>query len=106
MIQILDKMIQEGRAPRVKLYAKGSNEDPGHIEETFQPRIVSRSSKVKVNGTTNVYDRLYNHGKKMKKEKNEKIINDLEQKFSCKAIKRKHQNFIMYVSMYIILVII
>ena len=81
-------MVQEGRTPRGKMYAKGSKEDPGHIEETFQPRIVSRSSKLKANGKTNVYERLYSRGKQLKKKKNEKIINDLDHKVSCNAIKR------------------
>ena len=70
----------------MKKKVTNTNKDPGHQDELFKPKIISRSSKVNLGGT-NVYDRLYTAGRKQEIKKKKKIAKELARKVSSVEIR-------------------
>lgn len=77
--KLVAKMAREGRLRPTggRRGYTGTNEDPGHGEDTFAPKINKRSKSVQLNGQ--VYDRLYESAFKTQQGKatlQNKYIND------------------------------
>jgi hypothetical protein len=80
--RLVAKMASEGRLRPTggRRGYTGTNEDPGHGEDTFSPKINKRSKSVKLNGQ--VYERLYESAFKANQDKAE-----LQNKYINKHIR-------------------